>query len=101
MVCGKTSGGGSAGSRYEAMGELRRADLPMLDPGFVPMVSDTQPSNCKETHARCEADGFEQFETRVVEHEPEYFDGSIRPFVIPISVSLHRIPDKSTIIEDQ
>ena len=50
---------------------------------------------------RCEADGFEQIETRVVEHEPDYFDGDISPYVIPISITMHRIPGESISDEEQ
>lgn len=44
---------------------------------------------------RCEVDGFEPFETPLHAHKPEYFDGDIRPYVIPISVSMHRLPGES------
>lgn len=44
---------------------------------------------------RCEVDGFEPFETPLHAHKPEYFDGDIRPYVIPISVSMHRLSGES------
>lgn len=65
----------------------KRSDKMGINPGWLAVL--------------CEADGFEQLEISLRPNMPKKFDGNNRPYVIPISITMHRILDETKIIEDQ